>query len=196
MKNDPSLIGLLPEISAEEAAAHFDLLQRRLEPLWRSIESFNQDEQTIVVVPSISLEMAMTGFEIQGSGQSYLGCIFPADPAYASTITRDAAKVGDLLRDAGVIGRFALDFVVTRADEQAAWESYAIEINLRKGGTTHPFLTLQPRAIISSRRSIAVTRRTTFSIWWCGAGYISGRRARPGSSFTCSALSAARAALA
>jgi hypothetical protein len=77
------------------------------------------------------------------SRQSYLGCIFPADPAYASAITRDAAKVGDLLRDAGVIGRFALDFVVTRAHETAAWETYAIEINLRKGGTTHPFLTLQ-----------------------------------------------------
>ena len=77
------------------------------------------------------------------SGQKYLGCIFPADPAYAGAITRDAAKVAELLRDAGVIGRFALDFVVTHADETAPWETYAIEINLRKGGTTHPFLTLQ-----------------------------------------------------
>src|SRR5947208_3077421 len=75
------------------------------------------------------------------SGQSYLGCIFPADPAYASAITRDAARVGELLRKAGVIGRFAIDFVVTRADKNAPWENYAIEINLRKGGTTHPFLT-------------------------------------------------------
>ena len=58
-------------------------------------------------------------------------------------ITHDAAKVGDLLRDAGVIGRFAIDFVVTRAHDTASWETYAIEINLRKGGTTHPFLTLQ-----------------------------------------------------
>ena len=42
----------------------------------------------------------------------------------------------------GVIGRFALDFVVVRAKD-GTWEPYAIEINLRKGGTTHPFLTLQ-----------------------------------------------------
>ncbi len=28
-------------------------------------------------------------------------------------------------------------------DEAGSWESHAIEINLRKGGTTHPFLTLQ-----------------------------------------------------
>ena len=27
--------------------------------------------------------------------------------------------------------------------EQNEWKAYAIEINLRKGGTTHPFLTLQ-----------------------------------------------------
>lgn len=28
-------------------------------------------------------------------------------------------------------------------DETGAWTPYAIELNLRKGGTTHPFLTLQ-----------------------------------------------------
>jgi hypothetical protein len=42
----------------------------------------------------------------------------------------------------GVLGRFALDFVAVRR-AGGAWETYAIEINLRKGGTTHPFLTLQ-----------------------------------------------------
>ena len=46
-------------------------------------------------------------------------------------------------REAGVIGRFAIDSVVTRANNAERWETYAIEINLRKGGTTHPFLTLQ-----------------------------------------------------
>ena len=76
------------------------------------------------------------------TGQSYLGCVFPADTAYASLITNEAAKVGRRLAKEGVIGRFALDFVVVRA-KNGEWEPYAIEINLRKGGTTHPFLTLQ-----------------------------------------------------
>ena len=95
--------------------------------------------------PDGSVELLSTHDQLLGgaSGQSYLGCTFPADPAYAAAITRDAAKVGDLLRDAGVVGRFALDFVVTRENDSAPWETYAIEINLRKGGTTHPFLTLQ-----------------------------------------------------
>src|SRR5439155_21800695 len=52
-----------------------------------------------------------------------------------------AAKVGRRLADEGVLGRFAIDFVVAR--EGSAWWPYALEINLRKGGTTHPFLTLQ-----------------------------------------------------
>jgi len=97
------------------------------------------------ITPLGKVELLSTHDQMLGgpSGQRYLGCIFPADPAYASAITHDAARVGDLLRDAGVIGRFALDFVVTRAQDSTSWQTYAIEINLRKGGTTHPFLTLQ-----------------------------------------------------
>src|SRR6476469_5714516 len=97
------------------------------------------------ITPLGKVELLSTHDQMLGgpSGQRYLGCIFPADPAYASAITHDAARVGDLLRDAGVIGRFALDFVVTRDHDTASWQTYAIEINLRKGGTTHPFLTLQ-----------------------------------------------------
>ena len=97
------------------------------------------------ITPLGKVELLSTHDQMLGgsSGQSYLGCIFPADPAYATAITHDAAKVGELLRDAGVIGRFAIDFVVTRTHNTDRWETYAIEINLRKGGTTHPFLTLQ-----------------------------------------------------
>src|SRR5438132_3837923 len=90
-----------------------------------------------------AVELLSTHDQLLGgpSGQSYLGCVFPADPGYATLITREAAKVGRRLAKEGVIGRFALDFVVVRSNGK--WEPYAIEINLRKGGTTHPFLTLQ-----------------------------------------------------
>jgi hypothetical protein len=76
------------------------------------------------------------------SGQSYLGCRFPADFGYAEQISRAALVVGRRLAREGVLGRFALDFV-TVGDDTGEWRAYAIEINLRKGGTTHPFLTLQ-----------------------------------------------------
>ena len=41
-----------------------------------------------------------------------------------------------------MIGRFATDFV-SIPDENGGFQHYAIEVNLRKGGTTHPFLTLR-----------------------------------------------------
>ena len=90
------------------------------------------------------LEVLSTHDQLLGgpSGQSYLGCLFPADPAYAAAITAHAVKVGERLAREGVIGRFAIDFVAVRTPD-GAWDSYAIELNLRKGGTTHPFLTLQ-----------------------------------------------------
>jgi len=93
--------------------------------------------------PLGELELLSTHDQMLGgpSGQAYLGCIFPADPGYAPLISAEAAKVGARLVREGVLGRFALDFVVVR-NEAGEWEGYAIEINLRKGGTTHPFLTL------------------------------------------------------
>jgi hypothetical protein len=96
------------------------------------------------VTPLGALELLSTHDQLLGgpSGQSYLGATFPADPAYAVAITREAAKVGERLATEGVIGRFAIDFVVVRT-AGGTWDPYAIELNLRKGGTTHPFLTLQ-----------------------------------------------------
>jgi PGM1 C-terminal domain len=41
------------------------------------------------------------------------------------------------------VSRFAVDFLVTRDDESAPWKAWALEINLRMGGTTHPYLALQ-----------------------------------------------------
>ncbi len=72
MTTDPALIGLPAGLSAEEAAAQFDSLQQKLVPLWHSIESFNQDEQTIVVVPSMSIDMAITGLEVQAYEERFL----------------------------------------------------------------------------------------------------------------------------
>jgi hypothetical protein len=96
------------------------------------------------VTPLGDVEALSTHDQLLGgpSGQMYLGCTFPASPDYAPAIMREAMKVGRRLAKEGVIGRFAIDFVTVR-NARGDWEAYAIEINLRKGGTTHPFLTLQ-----------------------------------------------------
>ena len=94
--------------------------------------------------PDGSVELLSTHDQLLGgaSGQSYLGCTFPADPAYARMISEPAVRIGERLAREGTLGRFAIDFVVVR-DESGDWSAFAIELNLRKGGTTHPFLTLQ-----------------------------------------------------
>lgn len=76
------------------------------------------------------------------SGQVFVGSTFPADPAYRLDIQHEGEKVARVLADAGVLGRFGVDFVTARQPD-GAFRTVAIEINLRKGGTTHPFLTLQ-----------------------------------------------------
>ncbi len=95
------------------------------------------------VTPLGEVEVLSTHDQVLGgpSGQSYLGCRFPADPGYAGLITEAAQRIGELLAVEGVLGRFAVDFVTVRRGDH--WEAEAIEVNLRKGGTTHPFLTLQ-----------------------------------------------------
>jgi hypothetical protein len=89
------------------------------------------------------LEAVSTHDQVLGgpSGQVFLGCRFPADAAYRLEIQAAGLKVAEVLRDQGVLGRFAVDFLSVR--EGVGWRHYAIEVNLRKGGTTHPFLMLQ-----------------------------------------------------
>lgn len=96
------------------------------------------------ITPHGDVDLLSTHDQLLGgpSGQSYLGCMFPADPAYAQTISRYATTAAERLVALKVMGRFALDFVVVRAVD-GGWSAHAIELNLRKGGTTHPFLTLQ-----------------------------------------------------
>jgi hypothetical protein len=96
------------------------------------------------VTPFGEVELLSTHDQVLGgpSGQSYSGCSFPADFKYAKMISADAQRIGERLAREGVLGRFAIDFVVVRSGD-GSWTPYAIELNLRKGGTTHPFLTLQ-----------------------------------------------------
>jgi len=75
------------------------------------------------------------------TGQRYLGARFPALEDYRGAVCESALRVATVLRAKGVLGRFGGDCGCVR--EGGAWRHYAIEINLRKGGTTHTFQTLQ-----------------------------------------------------
>src|SRR5436309_670527 len=61
-------LGLAPS----EAQTRFDALQTKLVPLWKSIREMNQDEQTIVVVPSLTVDLELRVSEMQAYEERFL----------------------------------------------------------------------------------------------------------------------------
>ncbi|MBE9041920.1 carboxylate-amine ligase [Oscillatoriales cyanobacterium LEGE 11467] len=96
------------------------------------------------VTPLGNVEILSTHDQILGGadGQVYLGCRFPADEAYRLQLQELGRQVGENLAKKGVLERFGVDFVAVRQEDKS-WDIQAIEINLRKGGTTHPLMTLK-----------------------------------------------------
>jgi hypothetical protein len=85
--------------------------------------------------PSGEIEILSTHDQILGGPQNqiYLGCRFPARADYRRAIQAEARKVADVLVSRGVTGAFGIDFLVHRDRITLS------EINLRMGGTTHPY---------------------------------------------------------
>jgi PGM1 C-terminal domain len=77
------------------------------------------------------------------TNQLYLGCRFPADDAYRLPVQEAGRRIGEVLASHGVMSRLAIDFVVRRGSRDGPWDVFGLEINLRIGGTTHPFLALE-----------------------------------------------------
>ena len=75
------------------------------------------------------------------TGQVYLGCSFPADEAYRLEIQEAGQRIAELMKEKGVLNLLGIDFISVKSGDR--WHHYAIEINLRKGGTTFPYLVLQ-----------------------------------------------------
>lgn len=126
----------------------------RLPELGAIVEAFVEGEEKTSpsvqgrVAPSGEVEILSTHDQILGGpdGQIYLGCYFPADESYRLQLQNFGLKVGQVLAKKGVLERFGVDFIAVRQIDENGnwkWDFQAIEINLRKGGTTHPFMTLK-----------------------------------------------------
>lgn len=75
-------------------------------------------------------------------GQVYVGCRFPADASYGDALSSHGEAVGRVLAEHGAMGRFCVDFAAVRTPSGGA-ALFGLEINLRKGGTTHPYSVLR-----------------------------------------------------
>jgi hypothetical protein len=96
-----------------------------------------------IIDPLGNADVISTHDQVLGgeSGQVFLGARFPADEVYASEIGKNGLAVANELKKYGVLGRFSIDFISVKENDR--WNHFAVEINLRKGGTTHPNLLLQ-----------------------------------------------------
>jgi len=110
---------------------------------------FTSPSAQVDIRPDGEVVVVATHEQVLGgpSDQVYLGCRFPADAAYAPELATHAAAIGRELADRGALGRFSVDFVAASDDGMASgpgtWRVYGLEINLRKGGTTHPYAALR-----------------------------------------------------
>jgi hypothetical protein len=114
------------------------------------VESFIEGEEKrspsvqCRITPNGDVEVLSTHDQILGGpdGQIFLGCSFPADEAYRLQLQDYGYAVGRVLAAKGALERFSVDFMAVR-QPNGDWDIQAIEINLRKGGTTHPFMALK-----------------------------------------------------
>lgn len=96
--------------------------------------------------PSVQASISVSGnLEILSTheqmldGSTYLGCVFPASEMYRKVLIDYTSKIGHILATKGCLERFSVDFVVTEHDKEI--KVFCIEINIRWGGTSHPFIT-------------------------------------------------------
>ena len=130
-----------PEASLADYLAALDdeggIVEERIEG-----EVFWSPSVQLRLSPAGQVDIMSTHDQVLGGphGQTYFGCHFPADEAYAARIAAEGLKVGRRLAREGAIGRASVDFVAVR--DGGDWRLYALEINLRCGGTTHPHFAL------------------------------------------------------
>ena len=139
----------LPGLRFEAPREHWESFHAKYQDMGGVVEEFIEGEgkrspssqcrvSAIGVAQSISTHDQILGGP---SGQVFLGCTFPADLSYRLDIQRAGLRVAQVLATKGAMGRFGTDFV--SIPDGDGWKHYAIEVNLRKGGTTHPYLTLR-----------------------------------------------------
>lgn len=139
----------LPDLAFEARDMTWEAFSEKINQMGAIVEAYIEGGEKrspsaqFRIDPLGGLEAISTHDQIMGgnSDQIFLGCRFPADERYRLDIQAEGLKVAKALRDKGVLGRFGVDFISLREGER--WRHYAIEVNLRKGGTTHPFLMLQ-----------------------------------------------------
>lgn len=141
------------QMSFQSASETWLEFSSRIPELGAIVEAFVEGEEKRspsvqgYITPTGEVKILSTHDQILGgpNGQIYLGCRFPAEESYRLRLQTLGMQVGRALAEKGAIERYGVDFIAVRQPEgsERGWDLQAIEINLRKGGTTHPFMSLK-----------------------------------------------------
>lgn len=139
---DKSIIPVAKDLTIETFLQKFELMEGIVEAFVEGDVKVSPSVQARIN-PRGEVDIISTHDQVLGgeSGQVFEGAHFPANPAYRTEIAILSKCIAEELKEQGALGRFSIDFISVK--ENDTWIHYAIEINLRKGGTTHPFLMLQ-----------------------------------------------------
>jgi hypothetical protein len=143
-----------PQLSFQSSTETWENFGSRISDLGIIVEAFIEGEQKRSpsvqgrITPIGQVEILSTHDQILGGpdNQTFLGCSFPADEAYRLTLQEMGTRIGRALANKGALGRYGVDFLAvprSHHDGRVDWDLQAIEINLRMGGTTHPFMALK-----------------------------------------------------
>ena len=136
----------LEHLSFQTSLQEYDFFMTRLKKIGGVVEEFLEGKKKTspsgqgFLHPDGVVELLSTHEQILTGpdGMVYDGALFPA--IQKSAIGRDTIKVGEILRDEGAVAYYGVDFLMVDG------KRYALEINLRQGGTTH----LRAQAMLST----------------------------------------------
>jgi hypothetical protein len=134
----PEADGIGPTAFLDKLAAAGGVVEERI-----TARELRSPSVQLRITPRRGVELLSTHDQILDgrSGQQFAGSRFPADPDYAPVVSTLARRIAEHVADLGVIGPLGIDFLVARQHDER-WQPLALELNLRLGGTTHPFQTL------------------------------------------------------
>lgn len=143
----------LPQLGFQCATETFSHFLGKVNHLGAIAEAFIEGEHKTSpsvqgrITPFRDVELLSTHDQVLGGpdGQIFLGCSFPAAADYRLALQTMGLQIGQKLAEKGALERYGIDFIAVGQPPGSPhpWKLYAIEINLRMGGTTHPFMALK-----------------------------------------------------
>lgn len=142
-KDDRSLVSCPTSFSASDES--WTTFAEKIAERGAVIEEFIEDRPLhspsalARITPGGAYDVVATHEQVLGgpNGDVYQGCRFPARQEYRAELNAHAERIAEVLAGRGVVGLFGIDFFAVKTD--GGYRTLLCEINLRIGGTTHPF---------------------------------------------------------